>query len=130
MKMRTLVVQTMFLSASHFLVRLVGFILRIWLSRELGTLAMGLVELASSAQMLLIAPVISGLPSAMSRMCAKAKSDERVRVLRCGIALSLLISLPTMALAYLCRVPLSLWLGDIRTLPALPYDAEPVHHLR
>ena len=119
MKMRTLVLQTMFLSASHFLVRLVGFCLRIWLSRELGTLAMGLVELASSAQMLLIAPVISGLPAAMSRMCAKAESSERVRVLRSGVALSLIISLPLTALAFLFRVPLSLWLGDIRTLPAL-----------
>ena len=119
MKMRTLVIQTMFLSASHFLVRLVGFCLRIWLSRELGTLAMGLVELASSAQMLLIAPVISGLPSAMSRMCAKAEPDERVRVLRSGILLSLIVSLPLTVLAFLFRVPLSLWLGDIRTLPAL-----------
>ncbi|MBR5303067.1 MAG: oligosaccharide flippase family protein [Clostridia bacterium] len=119
MKMRTLVVQTMFLSASHFLVRVIGFILRIWLSRELGALAMGLVELAASAQMLLIAPVISGLPGAMSRMCAKAESSERVRVLRSGMILSLIVSLPVTVLAFLFRVPLSLWLGDIRTLPAL-----------
>ena len=119
MKMRTLVVQTMFLSASHFLVRVLGFILRIWLSRELGTLAIGLVELASSAQMLLITPVVSGLPGAMSRMCAKAESGERIRVLRSGICLSLIVSLPLTALAFIFRVPLSLWLGDIRTLPAL-----------
>ena len=119
MKMRTLVVQTMFLSASHFLVRVIGFVMRIWLSRELGAMAMGLVELAGSAQMLLITPVVSGLPAAMSRMCAKAESSERVRVLRSGILLSLLLSLPLTVLAFALRTPLSLWLGDIRTLPAL-----------
>ena len=119
MKMRTLVYQTMFLSASHFLVRVVGFVLRIWLSRELGSLAMGLIELASSAQMLLITPVISGLPAAMSLMCAKANTAQRVRVLRSGMLLSLIASLPIMAFAFLFRTPLCLWLGDIRTMPAL-----------
>ncbi|MBR4039689.1 MAG: oligosaccharide flippase family protein [Clostridia bacterium] len=119
MKMRTLVYQTMFLSASHFLVRVIGFAMRIWLSRKLGALAIGLVELAGSAQMLLITPVISGLPAAMSRVCAKSEPEKQVRVLRCGIALSLLISLPLSALAFSLRTPLSLWLGDVRTLPAL-----------
>lgn len=119
MKMRTLVYQTMFLSASHFFVRVIGFILRIWLSRELGALAIGLVELAQSAQMLLITPVISGLPAATSRMCAKADGKKQVRVLRCSVMLSLLVSIPLTMLAFALRTPLSLWLGDIRTLPAL-----------
>ena len=119
MLMRTLVSQTIFLSGTHFLVRVVGFLLRIWLSRELGAQAMGLVELAQSAQMLLITPVVSGLPAAVSRMCAKAQPERQVRVLRCALALALLVSLPLAVLAFALRVPLSLWLGDIRTLPAL-----------
>ena len=119
MKMRTLVYQTMFLSASHFFVRVIGFIMRIWLSRELGALAIGLVELASSAQMLLITPVISGLPAAMSRMCAKAEPAQQIRVLRSGVLLSLLISVPLTLAAFFLRTPLCLWLGDIRTMPAL-----------
>lgn len=119
MKMRTLVIQTMFLSASHFLVRVLGFMMRIWLSRELGALAMGLVELAGSAQMLLITPIVSGLPAAMSRMCAKAKPAGQVRVLRSGMLLSLLVSLPLTMLAFALRTPICLWLGDVRTMPAL-----------
>lgn len=119
MKMRTLVIQTMFLSASHFFVRVIGFIMRIWLSRELGAMAMGLVELAGSAQMLLITPVISGLPAAMSRMCAKTDAERQVRVLRSGVLLSLIVSIPLMLLGFLLREVLSLWLGDIRTMPAL-----------
>lgn len=119
MNMRTLVVQTMFLSASHFVVRVIGFIMRIWLSRELGALAMGLVELASSAQMLLISPIVSGLPAAMSRMCAKSNTAEQVRILRSGVLLSLLVSLPLTVLAFVLRTPICLWLGDVRTMPAL-----------
>lgn len=117
--MRTLIHQTMLLSASHFFVRVLGFILRIWLSRELGAQAIGLVELASSAQMLLITPVVSGLPAAVSRMCAKAERPRQIRILRCALALSAGVGAAVMMGAFLLRVPLSLWLGDIRTLPAL-----------
>lgn len=117
--MQKLVRQTLFLSGCHFIVRVIGFLMRIWLSRELGTLAMGLVELAQSAQMLLITPVVSGLPAAISRMCAREDARGCLRVLRAGAALSLMTSLPMMLFAFLLREPLALWLGDIRTLPAL-----------
>ena len=93
--------------------------MRIWLSRELGAQAMGLVELAQSAQMLLITPVISGLPAAVSRMCAKAEPAQQVRILRCSIIFALAVSLPLTAAAFFLRTPLCLWLGDIRTMPAL-----------
>lgn len=93
--------------------------MRIWLSRELGPMAMGLIELAGSAQMLLITPVVSGLPAAMSRMCAKTDKGGQVRVLRSGMLLSLLVSLPLTVLAFILRTPICLWLGDIRTMPVL-----------
>ena len=119
MNARTLVRQTMFLSASHFIVRVIGFFNRIWLSRALGAQAMGLVELTHSAQMLLITPVVSGLPAAVSRMCAKSQPARQVRVLRCGISLALLTGVPVAVLAFVFRAQLALWLGDLRTLPAL-----------
>lgn len=119
MNARTLVRQTVFLSASHFIVRVIGFLNRIWLSRSLGAQAMGLVELTHSAQMLLITPVVSGLPAAVSRMCAKSQPERQVRVLRCGIILALLTGVPVAVLAFVFRTQLALWLGDLRTLPAL-----------
>lgn len=115
----TLVRQTMFLSASHFIVRVIGFFNRIWLSRALGAQAMGLVELTHSAQMLLITPVVSGLPAAVSRMCAKSQPARQVRVLRCGISLALLTGVPVAVLAFVFKTQLALWLGDLRTIPAL-----------
>ena len=111
--------KTAFLSCSHFVVRVMGFALRIWLSRSLGPQAMGLVELAQSAQMLLITPVVSGLPAAVTRMCAKADAPRRARILRLSVLLSLLASVPLYAGAFLLRGPLCTWLGDARTLPAL-----------
>jgi len=113
--------QTIFLSCSHFFVRALGFLMRIWLSRELGAAAMGLVELSHSAQMLLITPVVSGLPAAISRMSAKSagRPAQQVRILRCGMALALLISLPLCLAAFALREQIALWLGDLRTLPAL-----------
>ncbi len=119
MNMAAMLRQTAFLSASHFIVRAAGFAMRIWLSRELGAQAMGLVELAQSAQMLLITPVVSGLPAAMSRMCACRDKAGQVRVLRCGLALASVTGLLLMLAAFLFRTPLALWLGDMRTLPAL-----------
>ena len=47
-----LVRQTLGLSGSHFVVRVLGFLLRILLSRELGAAAMGLVELAHSLSLI------------------------------------------------------------------------------
>lgn len=111
--------QTALLSGAHFIVRLMGFALRIWLSRELGAQAMGLVELAQSAQSLLIAPVVSGLPAAVSRMSAQRNEGGALRVARCGVRLSLAVSLPLMLAAFFLRAPLARWMGDVRTLPAL-----------
>ncbi len=119
MNLRTLAKQTAMLSGTHFLVRVMGFGLRIWLSRSLGAQAMGLVELAQSAQMLLITPVTSGLPAAMSRMCAQAGGAKRVRIARVGAALALAVSLPLALVGFALREPIALWLGDVRTMPAL-----------
>ena len=118
---KRLVRQTLGLSVSHFVVRVLGFVLRILLSRKLGAAAMGLVELAHSAQQLLITPVVTGLPAAVSRMSAKAEGQRgrQSRVLRCALALSLGVSVPLAICAYLLRSPIAAWLGDMRTLPAL-----------
>ena len=114
---KTLVQKTLFLSASHFVVRSIGFLLRLWLSRELGAQAMGLVELAQSAQMLLITPVVTGLPAAVSRLCAKAEGKERARVVRCALLLAQPVSQTHAALAFIHREPQCRWVGDIKKRP-------------
>lgn len=109
----------MILSVSHLLVRAIGLMLRIFLSRSLGAQALGLIELTNGAQMLLITPVVTGLPTAVSRMCARSADENRPSIIRAALALSLAVSLPLCVLAILLRLPIAAWLGDIRTLPAL-----------
>ena len=40
-------------------------------------------------------------------------------MLRCGISLALLTGVPVAILAFAFKTQLALWLGDLRTLPAL-----------
>ena len=80
---KTLVQKRSFERASHFVVRSIGFCCGVAL-RELGAQAMGLVELAQSAQMLLITLVVTGLPAAVSRLCAKA-GGPGAGVVRCAL---------------------------------------------
>ena len=119
MRAHRLVRQTALLSGSHFVVRIMGFSLRVWLSRELGAQAMGLVELTHSAQSLLIAPVASGLPAAVSRLSAQRGRSGSAHIALLGAGLSLLVSVPLASAAFLLRGPFARWLGDLRTLPAL-----------
>ena len=92
-KKHALIRQTALLSVTNVTVRAMGFVMRIWTSRVLGAQAVGIMELASSAHMLCITPVTSGLPVATSRMVAK-EGGEAPRVLKSGLRLALLISLP------------------------------------
>lgn len=113
-----LIRQTALLSAANVAVRAMGFLLRILTSRLLGAQAVGVMELASSTHMLCIAPVTSGLPMAMSRLCAR-EGGKAPRTLHSGLRLALLVSLPVFALAALLSPLTARLLGDARTFPAL-----------
>jgi stage V sporulation protein B len=111
------------MTATNGVVRAIGFGMRIWLSRTLGAEAMGIMELASSAHMLWLAPVTSGLPMAVSRMTAQAAAvgdDLRVRqTLLAGKRLAHIIAWPMTLLMLILTPWIAKILGDDRTLPAL-----------
>ena len=66
--------QTLKITAVNGVVRALGMLLRILLSRLLGAEIMGIAELSQSVHMLAITPLTSGLPLAVSRMTAKART--------------------------------------------------------
>lgn len=120
MKKRSLFQQTALLSCANFLVRALGFFMRIVFSRLMGAQAVGLMELSSSVHALLITPVTSGVPMAVSRMVAQRQDASQQRaVVRSAMKLALAVSLALV----LCFVPflplISRLLGDTRTLPSL-----------
>ena len=120
MKGNSLKKQAMITAGSTALVRVLGFGMRLWISRLLGTEALGVMELASSAHMLALTPAAAGLPSAVSRLTARAKNREEQQLtlytarrmataMGSGIGLLFFLFSPLLANA----------LGDGRTLPAL-----------
>lgn len=116
MKKQSLVKQTVVLSTANTIVRALGFIMRIWLSRTMGAEAIGVMELASSAHMLWIAPVTSGIPMAVSREAARGHGEE---ALLAGRRLALRISLWMLPFLLVLTPFIAKILGDARTLPAL-----------
>ncbi len=120
---KSLLEQTAVLTGSNLLVRMLGFIMRIWYSRVLGAEAMGVLELATSAHLLLITPVTSGLPVAMSRLVAQrrdARDDQGALViLAAGRRLVYRVCRVLFPLALVLSPWIARALGDERTLPAL-----------
>ena len=112
--------QAMVTAGSTAVVRAAGFALRLWISRLLGAEALGILELASSAHMLALTPAAAGLPSAVSRLTAKAETEEQRRlVLYAGRQAGLGLGCVMAPLFFALGPILARALGDERALPAL-----------
>lgn len=110
--------QALTLTLANAYTRALGFVLRLLSARMMGAQAMGVMELASSAVMLLITPVTAGIPTAVSRLTARPGANDRA-VLRAGLSLVRRLSMVLIPLALLLS-PLAAWLlGDWRTLPSI-----------
>ena len=124
MKKESLKRQAIITACCGALVRAMGFGLRLWISRLLGAEALGVMELASGAHMLALTPAAAGLPSAVSRLTAKAESKEqRQLTLYAGRQMAAWLGLCVTPLFLLCSPLLAKALGDERTLPALVFFA-------
>lgn len=112
--------QALITGLNDALVRGLGFLMRLWVSRQLGAEALGVMELASGAHMLALTPAAAGLPGAVSRLTAKGRTEEeRQMVLLAGRQLCLRLSLVICPCFLLLAGPMAHLLGDTRTLPSL-----------
>ncbi len=75
---KSLLYGTLILTLANFIVRILGFIYRVLLSRMIGPQGMGLIQLVFPAYLITITLTTSGLPIAVSRLVSerKAKGDE------------------------------------------------------
>lgn len=120
MKEQSLKKQAALTAAAGVLVRGMGLGLRLGVSRLLGAEALGIMELAGSAQMLALTPAAAGLPGAVSRLTARAGSgEERQRVLYAGRQEALRLTIGLLPVFLLLSPFLARWLGDGRTWPSL-----------
>ena len=120
MKKQSLFRQTVILSGANFLVRALGFVMRIIFSRLMGAQAVGLMELSSGVHALLITPVTSGVPLAVSRLVAQRQEEpQRRAVLRTAMKLAFAVALAIFFISLPLLPIISRLLGDMRTLPSL-----------
>ncbi|MDO5325948.1 MAG: oligosaccharide flippase family protein [Clostridia bacterium] len=124
MKQMSLKKQAMITAGSSALMRALGFGIRLWISRMLGAEALGIMELASGAHMLALTPAAAGLPSAVSRLTAKAKSEEQKQLtLYAGRRAAIWMGCLITPLFFFLSPLIAEALGDGRTLPALLFFA-------
>ncbi|MBQ7868076.1 MAG: oligosaccharide flippase family protein [Clostridia bacterium] len=115
--------QTFFLTFINSVVRALGLLLRVILSRLLGAELMGITELAQSIHMLVITPLTAGLPVAVSRMTARAPKTEKSYPLHAGIQLVRYASAVMIPLFWFLAPVISKLMGDIRVLPSLWFSS-------
>ncbi len=115
--------QTILITGINGMIRAMGFLLRVLMSRILGAEIMGIAELASGIHMLAITPLTSGLPMAVSRLTAKEKEQNQYMPLKAGCHLVRLVSLLLIPLFLLLSPVIAKLTGDIRTLPSLWFTA-------
>ncbi|MDD3411708.1 MAG: oligosaccharide flippase family protein [Eubacteriales bacterium] len=111
--------QTLLLTAVNTLVRAMGLVMRVLLSRLLGAEIMGITELCSSVHMLAITPLTSGLPLAVSRMTAKAAPGDRAKPLSAALWISRAASTALIPLLLLFSPFIARIVQDERILPSL-----------
>jgi len=119
MQKQSLKKQTLLLTITNIFVRMLGFLMRIIISRVMGSEALGIMELASSVHMLAITPVTAGIPLAVSHLVAKEADAASKIVLSSALRLVNKIALATMLLLAVFSGPIARFLGDVRTLPSI-----------
>ena len=115
--------QTLLVTGLNGMIRVMGFFLRILMSRMLGAEMMGIAELASGVHMMAITPLTSGLPMAISRLTAKASDHQQTEPLQTGLWLVRRVALWLIPLFLLLSPLIARWTGDIRVLPSLWFTA-------
>lgn len=81
-------------SVGNVFVRFLGMAYKLWLAKMLSPLSLGLFQLSMSLYSVFIAPIASGLPSAVSRLSAREeKSGRDKQVLYSAISLTRIVAL-------------------------------------
>ncbi len=123
-KGRTILKNTLLLTATSLLMRTVGISFQIYLSKKIGASGIGLFQLIMSVSMLAATFAISGIRFATTRLVSEELGKGNTRgvqavIRRClaygacfgtAASLALFFSAPTLG---------ATWIGDVRTIPAL-----------
>ncbi len=105
--MKSLVKTVVLITGFSVLIRIFGFLFRIYLSRTLGAEALGIYQVAFSVFMVLMTIISSGLPFIISRMCASFRINgdkkKQGKLVSSALILGLVESLVICGVVVLCR---------------------------
>lgn len=99
--------------------RIISFIFKVYLSRELGAEKLGLLQISLTFLMTLSCLTIAGLPTTISRKTAAFKNDNNriLAMTSAGLVISTTISIFIVLLLYLLKDYLYLFFNDINCIP-------------
>ena len=105
--MKSLVKTVVLITGFSVLIRIFGFLFRIYLSRTLGAEALGLYQVAFSVFMVLMTIISSGLPFIISRMCASFRINgdkkKQGKLISSALILAVVESIAICGIVLLCR---------------------------
>lgn len=105
--MKTIVKSIFTLSVFTFIERLLGFIFKIYLSRELGATSLGIYQVAFSFFLVLLTLTTSGLPLIVSKRTAKCRAEndlcEEYTISTAALILGVIVSVIIIAVIVLLR---------------------------
>ena len=105
--MKSLVKTVVLITGFSVLIRIFGFLFRIYLSRTLGAEALGLYQVAFSVFMVLMTIISSGLPFIISRMCASFRINgdkkKQGKLISSALILGVFESIAICGIVVLCQ---------------------------
>ena len=105
--MKSLVKTVVLITGFSVLIRIFGFLFRIYLSRTMGAEALGVYQVAFSVFMVLMTIVSSGLPFIISRMCASyrigCETKKQGKLISSALIFGLIVSISICAIVILFR---------------------------
>ena len=103
--------------------RLLGFVYRVYLSRNLGAEGLAVYQIALSVIGVLVTLTASGIPITVSRLMLKERAQKNrlgeSDVISAGIVTSLFISIPAVLAIYIFHDKVSAFFADERCFPVL-----------
>ena len=121
---RKMLLNTVLLTATALLMRGVGMVFQVWLTKKIGAAGIGLFQLIMSVSMLAATFAISGIRFAATRLVAMELGASReagvaAAIRRCLVYAACFGVISTLALWFGAPLISSRWIGDARTELAL-----------
>jgi stage V sporulation protein B len=121
---KAMIINTILLSATSLLMRVVGMVFQVWLTRRIGAAGIGLFQLIMSVSMLAATFAISGIRFAATRLVSMEISAGRAggagaAIRRCLIYAAIFGAAASLFLWFGAPVIGTVWIGDARTVLSL-----------